>query len=168
VRKPHARADLVTAAAFFVFAAAVMGEALRMPRFSSIGATSFTDPGIVPGFYAIIIGLLAVALGLRAIREGALRNGPAEPDPEAQPKNLRHRAIAAALGMIFVVGLVGRLPFWLAAAIFVAAFIIVFEWRPGLTPLARLRSFVAPLVIALATGLAVTYVFQEIFLVRLP
>jgi Tripartite tricarboxylate transporter TctB family len=168
VRKPLARADLVTAAALIVFAAAVLGEALHMPRFTSIGSGSFTDPGIVPGFYAVIIGLLALALGLRAIREGALKRGPVETDPDAVPQDRRRMFVVAGLGLAFVAGLIGRVPFWLAAALFVAAFIIIFEWRPGLPPAARARSFAAPIIIALATGLAVTYVFQELFLVRLP
>jgi putative tricarboxylic transport membrane protein len=64
--------------------------------------------------------------------------------------------------------LVGTMPFWLAAAVFVSAFIIIFEWRPGLSPAQRARSFVAPVLIAAATGVAVTLVFQQIFLVRLP
>jgi Tripartite tricarboxylate transporter TctB family len=168
VRKPLARADLVTAAALIVFAAAVLTEAWRMPRFTSIGAGSYTDPGIVPGFYGVIIGLLAVALALRAIGEGALRRGPAAPDPEAVPKSYRRMFTVAGLGLVFVALLIGSMPFWLAAALFVAAFITIFEWRPGLAPLARARTLVAPLAIALATGLGVTYVFQEIFLVRLP
>jgi hypothetical protein len=168
VRKPLARADLVIAAVLLVFAAAVLEEAWRMPRFADVGSDIFTAPGIVPGFYAIVIGLLAVALAFRALGEGALSKAPAEADPEAQPQDRRRMFVAAGLGLVFVVGLVGTLPFWLAAAIFVTAFIVVFEWRPSLGTAQRLRSIVAPVLVALATGIGVTVVFEKIFLVQLP
>jgi putative tricarboxylic transport membrane protein len=168
VRKKLARADLVTAAALIVFAAAVLGEAWRMPRFADVGGDPFTAPGVVPTFYAVVIGLLALALALRAVADGALRQGPAEADPEAAPQSRGRMLLAAGLGLAFVVGLVGTLPFWLAAAIFVAAFILAFEWQPGLRPAARARALLAPVAIALGTGIGVTIVFEQIFLVRLP
>jgi putative tricarboxylic transport membrane protein len=168
VRKPLARADLVTAAALLVFAAAVLEEAWSMPRFADIGSDVFTAPGIVPGFYAIVIGLLAVALAFRALGDGALLKGPAEVDPDAMPQDRRRMFVAAGLGLAFIIGLVGRMPFWLAAAIFVTAFIVVFEWRPGLSRAERARSLVAPVLVAAATGLGVTIVFEKIFLVQLP
>ncbi|MBX6368940.1 MAG: tripartite tricarboxylate transporter TctB family protein [Rhodospirillales bacterium] len=168
MRKPFARADLVTAAALLAFAAAVLEEAWRMPRFTETGGDVFTAPGIVPGFYAVVIGLLALALAVRALGDGALRRGPAEPDPEATPQSLRRMFMAAGLGLVFIVGLVGAMPFWLAATLYIAAFIIVFEWRPGLSAAARARTLIAPVVIGLATGFAVTVVFEKIFLVQLP
>jgi putative tricarboxylic transport membrane protein len=168
VRKPLARADLVIAAALLVFAAAVLEEAWRMPRFADIGSDIFTAPGIVPGFYAIVIALLAVALAFRALGEGALSKDPPEPEPDAVPQDRRRMFVAAGLGLVFIVGLVGSLPFWLAAAIFVTAFIAIFEWRPDLGAAQRLRSLVAPVLVALATGIGVTIVFEKIFLVQLP
>jgi putative tricarboxylic transport membrane protein len=168
VRKPLARADLVTAAVLVVFAAAVLGEAWRMPRFADVGSDIFTVPGIVPGFYAVIIGLLSLALACRAIGDGALRTGSAESDPAALPQSRGRMFIVVGLGLAFVIGLVGTAPFWLAAAIFITTFIVIFEWRPGLSAGQRARSFVAPVMIAVATGVAVTLVFEKIFLVQLP
>lgn len=139
-----------------------------MPRFAEIGSDIFTAPGIVPGFYAVIIGLLALALACRAIGEGALRKGPAEAHPDALPQSRGRMFIVAGLGLAFVIGLVGTVPFWFAAAIFVTAFIVVFEWQPGLSAAQRARSLVTPVLVALATGFGVTIVFQKIFLVQLP
>ena len=70
------------------------------------------------------------------------------------------------------------MPFWLATGIFVFLFVALFEWprrsegaaaESGTTGWSRrLRSFAIALAIAVATAAAVTYLFEEIFLVRLP
>jgi putative tricarboxylic transport membrane protein len=62
--------------------------------------------------------------------------------------------------------MVGRLPFWLASAIFVFAFTAVFEWHEA--PERRSRRLVEAAVIGLCTGVAVTLVFEKLFLLRLP
>jgi predicted transporter len=56
---------------------------------------------------------------------------------------------------------VGRVPSWFATFVFVTAFIALFEYP------ARRRMTVAPLYGA-ATSLLVTWLFQSVFLVRLP
>jgi hypothetical protein len=70
--------------------------------------------------------------------------------------------------MVFIVGLIGRMPFWVAAAIFVAAFVAAFEWRPGLDGRARVRGLAVAVVQGVVTGILVTLVFERVFLVRLP
>jgi putative tricarboxylic transport membrane protein len=66
-----------------------------------------------------------------------------------------------------VFGLIGRLPFWAAAALFVASFTILFEWP--ITPQGqRLRRVVEGVALGLVTGVVVTLVFEQLFLVRLP
>jgi len=85
-----------------------------------------------------------------------------------KPSSGARFVLAAGLGLVFIVGLIGRLPFWLAATIFVTLFIAVFEWRPGLEARARLRPLATALVQGVLTGILVTLVFERIFLVRLP
>ena len=54
--------------------------------------------------------------------------------PEASPRRLPATCVsrcAAGLALLFCVGLIGRMPFWMAAAVFVTAFIALFEWRAG-------------------------------------
>jgi len=69
--------------------------------------------------------------------------------------------LVLALCFGYAVGLVGRVPFWLATFVFVSAFIAVFEYP------SRRRMAAAPLY-GIATALAVTYLFESVFLVRLP
>ena len=60
------------------------------------------------------------------------------------------------------------MPFWLASAIFVTSFIILFEWQPGQPWPARARRIGEAVLLGLATGVAVTLVFEKLFYVRLP
>ena len=66
-----------------------------------------------------------------------------------------------ALCLGYAIGLVGRAPFWLATFLFVTTFIAIFEYP------ARRRMAFAPLFGA-ATSLVVSYLFEAVFLVRLP
>jgi len=75
------------------------------------------------------------------------------------------------LCLVFGVVLVGHgLPFWLAAAIFVTAAILSLQYQQRKATGApfTLRQFATTAAIGLGAGIAITIVFQEIFLVRLP
>jgi len=73
------------------------------------------------------------------------------------------------LCLAFGIGLVGHgLPFWLAAAIFVSATISILQYPQRRAEGQVVRGIVTALVIGLGAGLAITLVFQEFFLVRLP
>jgi len=158
------RVDLWTAAVLLAFGLGVVALALRMPTFVEQSHTGLTAPGIVPGLHGTIIAILAIILGLRAVRRGALRawtHGPA-----LAPGDGRRLLTATILGTLYAGVLVGRLPFWLASALFVFAFTVTFEWelgRPG-----RVRRLAEAALLGLGTGLAVMFVFERIFLVRLP
>ena len=61
------------------------------------------------------------------------------------------------------------MPFWLAAAIFVACSSSLFEWRPGEPWAARARRHRRRRPAqGVVTGVAVTLVFEKVFYVRLP
>jgi putative tricarboxylic transport membrane protein len=115
-----------------------------------------------------VIGVLSIWLGMRSLRGGALASGRAGQGKSEAGNSTARLALAAGLGLLFVVGLIGRMPFWLAAAIFVTLFIAAFEWRPGLGPAERVRPVATALLQGLVTGVVVTLVFERLFLVRLP
>jgi hypothetical protein len=161
------RTDLWVAAAFLVFSAAILTLTLRMPTYTDQGGQIYIAPALVPSFYGVVIGLLSLWLAVRAIRAGAL--GPAGSGERRETGNSNTRfALAAGLGLVFIVGLIGRMPFWLAATVFVTAFVAAFEWQPGLEPKARARRLAVALAIGLGTGILVTLVFERVVLVRLP
>lgn len=157
------RVDLAVAIVFFVAGAAICFQAWNMPTFRERGGDVFTAPGIVPGFYGIVIAFLASLLGARAV--GRKRRGLGATSSESATAGLAGLALVIVLCLAFAVGLVTRLPFWLASAIFVSTFIAIFEWRSGVSPV---RVLAIALAIGLSAGLGIAFVFEKLFLVRLP
>jgi putative tricarboxylic transport membrane protein len=156
------RADLVTAAVLFTLGIAIMHQAWQMPRFVEQSGTGLTAPGIVPGFYGAMLALLSGVLGLRALRRG----GWAVRGVRGSAADARQLATAAVLGVFYAGVMVGRVPFWMASALFVFAFTTAFEWGQG--PERRVRRVVEAALIGLGTGLSVMLVFEKLFLLRLP
>ena len=157
------RADLITAAVLFALGVGIVVQAWQMPRFIEQSGTGLTAPGIVPGFYGVVLSLLSCLLGLRAIgRGGWAVHGAAT----GSATDRRQLATAALLGLVYAGGMVGRMPFWLAAALFVFAFTTAFEWGQGKQ--GRPRRIIEVALIGIGTGVAVTMVFEKLFLLRLP
>ena len=78
-------------------------------------------------------------------------------------------ATAFALVLVYTLVLVGWLPFWLATALFVFAFIAAFELAARrLRRRGPRRTLAWAAAVALVAGVAVVLVFERGFLVRLP
>ena len=166
------RIDMRIAAFFLVLGSAIFAASLRMPTYLDQKGAIYVAPGLVPGLYGLIIAGLSLWLAVRAIGRSRVSGGTAgvAPDPAAPPDGTSNGRLAAAalLCLVYAVGLIGRIPFWAASAIFVAAFIALFEWTPGLQMKERTRPLAIAVVLGLVTGFLVTLVFQKIFYVRLP
>jgi hypothetical protein len=165
-QKPSAFADLVSGACWVALATAIMVGAWRMDRLEHLQASIYSAPGLVPGLIGVALALMGLVLMLRAWRAGALA-GAGRPNIAwgAQAR----LAAAVALCFAFAVGLVGRgPPFWLAAAIFIAVTVFAFQYPERRSAGTVLRGALIAIVYGLIAGYAVHYVFQELFLVRLP
>jgi len=125
-----------------------------MDRLERHGAALYTAPGLVPGLLGLVLLLLGVVLAARASRRGIQVD-------RSVAFTWGNTPLVLVLCLGYAVGLVGRVPFWLATFVFVSAFIAVFEYP------SRRRMAAAPLY-GIATALAVTYLFESVFLVRLP
>ena len=123
------RTDLILAAVALAFGVAVIAGSAAMPTFTDQGTPIYVAPGLVPGFHGTVIALLALVLAARSVARGALAGGWSAPR-EGTRRAVFRIALAAVLTIIFDIGMVGRMPFWLAAAIFVFVFINAFEWMP--------------------------------------
>jgi hypothetical protein len=165
-----ARAELVQAGGWAALGLAVLIGSLRMDRLESQHINPYTVPGLLPGLLGIAMLLLAALLAWRAARHGALA-------PEARvhrpldPTVLGRIALVIGLCLVFGVGLVGHgLPFWLAAAVYVTAAILLLErlHRAAAGRSVTIRDVAFALVVGLGAGGMITFVFQVLFLVRLP
>lgn len=161
-----ARSDLRGGAGWVGFGLLILIGSWRMERFESMGAQLYAMPGFVPGLLGgtlVLLGLVLMLRGWTRRRHEAQIAAQIAPH-DAAPLINRRIAATLVLTLGYAVLLIGRLPFWLATALFVAGFVALFA--PPEQPRAR-RAVVALLAGAI-TSAVVTWVFQFVFLVRLP
>ena len=164
--KPSPFADLLTGAAWLALAAAIVTGSWVMDRLPHLGATVYTVPGLVPGLLGAAIGLMAIILILRALRAGALAQAHW---PRIAVADHWRLIVTLALGLTFALGLVGHgPPFWLAAAIFIAALVIVFQFNDRRKSGTLMRGIAFAIFFGAVSGLTIHYGFQDVFLVRVP
>ncbi len=166
---PHVEAgnDLRGAVGWTALGVAVLVGSVTMDRLESQSINPYTIPGLVPGLLGIAMIVLGLVLGVRGWR----RDGLHAPRPAAVPGLAKRLGLVIGLVIVYAVGLVGHgMPFWLASALYVAASILILQ-GPQRSAAGRgvtLRDVAFAVVVGLSSGAIVTYVFQELFLVRLP
>jgi hypothetical protein len=166
-----ARDDFYASIGWMVLGGAILAGSLAMDRLADQDVSIYTVPGLLPGLLGIAITLLGIVLAVRSRRSGASDLPVAQNNSSAPPGERRQLALVIGLCVAFDTLLVGHgLPFWLAAAIFVMASILILGQRQrkadGEALTWRLAAKAA--AIGLSAGIAITWVFQGIFLVRLP
>ena len=164
--KPSPFADLISGAIWLALAIGIMAMSWAMDRLTHLQASVYTAPGIVPGLLGLALAIMGVLLILRSVRAGAIAQAQF---PAFNPRDHWRLLTALALCLTFALGLLGSgLPFWLAAAIFVAVFIFIFQFseRKASGTLVKGAAFAS--LFGLICGGVVHYTFQDLFLVRLP
>lgn len=134
-------------------------ESWRMDRLEQQHINPWTVPGLVPGLLGVVLAAFGLVLALRGPRAAMGE----EPAGEGWRIGL---GIALCLG--FGAVLVGRVPFWLGAAVFVFLAILLFEWAERRAAGTLARGALRAGIVAIASAAAISFVFQEVFLVRLP
>lgn len=161
-----ARADLIGAALWVALGAAIVFASWTMDRLAQLNINPYTVPGLVPGLLGGGIALLGLALGARALRAGAL--GPGGLRAAADRIGLARVGLAGALCFVYAAALLGRLPFRVATALFVFAFMVLFEYAERRARGQLGRGVIAAAATGAVVSLAVAFVFEDLFLVRLP
>ena len=163
-----ARADFVGGLAWTAFGLAIVAGALAMDRLEQFGATVYTAPGLVPGVLGAAIMLLGTVLVIRSVLGGAIAGlaAPWRPTPEGRSTRAR-TAISLVLMLLYTLGMIGRIPFPIATALFVFVFIMIFDVSTAAPSPVKRRLVVAALT-AIVTSAVVSLVFERVFLVRLP
>jgi hypothetical protein len=151
------RSDLAGGAGWMAFGVVIVVASWRMERFEQMGATLYTAPGLVPGLFGLLLMLLGALLALRGWR--ARRPAVAAPAPLLSTRI----GWTLLLTLAYAALAVGRAPFALATAVFVAAFCWLFSESPSAP-----RRIGVAIAAGVLTALFVVVVFERLFLVRLP
>jgi hypothetical protein len=162
------RSDFLSALGWMALGIAILIGSVMMDRLEKQDINPYTIPGLLPGLLGIAMTILGALLAARSWRPRLLASGDNAPPDRAEQMRI---LLVLGLCLTFGVLLVGHgLPFWLAAAIFVTTAILALQYqtRKSTGQQLTLRNFVSIAAIGLGAGIAITIVFQEIFLVRLP
>ncbi len=164
--KPSPFADLISGGVWLALAIAIMIGGWQMDRLPHLQASIYTAPGLVPALLGVAIAIMGLLLIVRSLRAGAIAQA-------RRPQiDLRaHWRLLTALGLClaFALGLLGSgLPFWLAASIFISVFVIVFQYEERRNAGTLLRGAIFAILFGTVCAFAIHYVFQDLFLVRLP
>ncbi|WP_180901672.1 tripartite tricarboxylate transporter TctB family protein [Martelella soudanensis] len=128
-------------------------------------------PASFPGLLPIVLGIaMTIVAGLQLV--GILRSRDGDDERRASGMVTREELLrlSGLIGLcgLYAIVLVGRVHFWVASSLFVAAFMLIFELSPGMPRRAMIVTIARALVIAVVFGGAVSFLFEDLFLVRLP
>lgn len=163
----RARADLLTALVLVALGLIIFYLSWTMPRLENRHVHPATIPGLVPIFLSIALTVCGLLLLWRSARIQAPGGWSGLAGLFATQQALRVWVILG-LALIHTLVLVGWLPFWAAAMLFIFAFIMIFETWLADAPANPLSTLLWAIGIAVVGGGGIYYVFERIFLVRLP
>jgi hypothetical protein len=147
---------------------AIAVESWRMDRLEAQHINPWTVPGLVPGLLGVVLAVFGLILALRRpLAAGSeAPEGKAEEGKAAEPWRV---GLALLLTLGFGIGVLGTgVPFWLAAGGFLFLAILLFEWPERRAAGTLAAGAVRAAIIAALASAAITLIFQEVFLVRLP
>ncbi len=163
------RHDLVGGTAWTAFGCLIAVLSWQMDRMTQQGATVHTAPGLWPGIVGVCLAALGGLLMLRSWRRAGRIGWDAVESDDTDYAPMSSFVLAAGMFFVYALLLVGRgLPFWLGTALFVTAFVFLFQYAKRKASGQTIRGVVVALACGVLTALAVTYVFEQLFYVRLP
>ncbi len=143
-----------------VLGAAMTVGALRIDRLEAQGVEWFAAPGLLPGVLGVIIAINGLLIALRAWRR---------PGEAGAGSDWRRVGLTLALCLGFAIGLVGRgPPFGVAAGLYLFTHITLLQWHERHAAGETVRGLMVAAAVALGGGLIVPFIFETLFLVRLP
>jgi hypothetical protein len=156
--------DRIDGPLWIVLGAAITVGALRMERLEAQGVEWFAAPGLLPGILGVLIVASGLLISLRIWRakDVAVLEAPT-------PGERVRIALTMLLCLGFAAGLVGHgLPFGVAAALYLFAHIALLQWPERRASGRVVRGLLVAGAVAVGAGFAVPFVFEQVFLVRLP
>lgn len=169
------RGDGLSAAGWAAFGTWLLVASWRMDRLQSQGVAPWSAPGIAPAVVGALIVVFALALAAQAWRTPADEAEPtgAPMAPGGQPGSGlgpgQRTAVAALLCLAFAGFSLGRgLPFVFEAGAFILVFTAIFRWSEWRARQRIARGLAITALIAAGAALGIAWLFESVFLVRLP
>jgi Tripartite tricarboxylate transporter TctB family len=160
------REEYLNAGVWATLGAVILVASWRMDRLATTNIDPWSVPGLTPGVVGALMILLALALALRARRAGD-HLGIDEAD-RTDGGTLRTLA-AMALCVLFAGITLGHgLPFVIEGALFIFAFTTVFSWRAWRDQRRISRGLAQTFAVAMIASAFISWLFESVFLVRLP
>jgi hypothetical protein len=160
------RDELLSAALWAVLGAVIVAASWRMDRLEDRGINPWSAPGLTPGLIGLLMIVFALVLGWRA-RHATARDDDDAAAPAAGAA--RRTLIAVVLCVLFAGVTLGHgLPFAAEGAVFIFAFTSVYRWPTWRAEHRTVRGLAQTLVIAVAASTFISWLFESVFLVRLP
>lgn len=164
---PSPRSDLVSGGVWVVIGVAIAIGSWRMDRLANQGVPGFAAPGLVPGIMGVLIVLAALIIVVRSLRRGALEPEGGVAKAAAPPWGRAALTLVLCLG--FATVLVGHgLPFWIAAPVYLFLHIFLLQLPERRAAGQVARGAVVAATTGIVVGVAISLIFQYLFLVRLP
>jgi hypothetical protein len=156
------KADRFTSIALAALGVAMFVGGYRMDRLEIRQIPPSTIPGLLPMILGLLLAVCAILLFFSADKEEGADN------PILAGGSLRALGITALLCLVYGGAMVGNMPFFLATAVFITVFSLIFTWQAGDVASANLRRAVIAIVLGVVSSGAISVMFEQGFLVRLP
>lgn len=164
--------DRIQGLVWFAFGAAVIYGSWAMDRLESLKIPAATAPGVPTGLLGVtFIAFALVLLFRREFKPGATDAAlqPAAAVTDEAGFEWRRLALSWILCMAYAGVLLGRgLPYWLLTMAFLFLHLLLLDESERVPARPTLRRLVLTAILAPTVALTVTFVFQRLFLVRLP
>lgn len=160
------RDAILDAALWAALGALILVASWRMDRLEALGINPWSAPGLTPGVVGALMIGLALVLAVQARRAAAAD----EPAAAAPPVGSARRTwIAATLCVTFAGITLGRgLPFVVEGAVFIFVFTTVFSGSTWRESRQVARGLLQALIVAVLASTVIAWLFESVFLVRLP
>jgi hypothetical protein len=164
------RSEYLNAAFWAALGVIIVVASWRLDRLENLSINPWSAPGLTPGVVGVLMVLLAMALALqvRGRARGETADAPGSVDGTSAG-GMGRTLLAGALCVLFAGVSLGRgLPFMAEGATFIVLFITVFSWPQWRAEGRVARGLLMTLVIAVAAAAVISWLFESVFLVRLP